>query len=113
MKGKLPVIDINGVKYLYDVEGKRLVFANNPTQSITLDSLKNDSRYLDFFVSAPGVHDIREQAVHFIIQKHALLGQKPTKEEQKLLNLLAKLSTLSNQEGSKLESPKLKRKFKW
>lgn len=110
MKSKQPVIDIKGGSYQYDLEGKRLVPVNNPKQSIALARLKYDPRFADFFEPIEGIKDSNQRAVHVIVQKHALLGQKPSKEEQAFLQSYASQPSLSSQVATKNERHQLKRK---
>jgi hypothetical protein len=112
MKSKLPVIDIKGVQYQYDVEGKRLVPLNNPKQGIALARLKNDPKFKDFFEPIDGIADKNQRSIHVIVQKHALLGQKPSREEQNFLQALTKPAAILNQEAVKPERHSLKRKNK-
>jgi hypothetical protein len=85
MKSRQSVVEIKGVKYLYDIEGKRLVSVANPKHSIAFSRLKSDRSFSDFFESIDGIQDINQRSVHVIVQKHVLLDQKPSKEEQAFL----------------------------
>lgn len=105
------MVEINDVKYLYDGEGKRLLFANDPSKSIPFEKLKNDSRYLDFFVLVGGAKDAFQRFIVDTIQTHAVLGHKPSKVEQKLLNQMAKNSHQTIQLAAKPERSWLRRKF--
>jgi hypothetical protein len=85
MKNKLPIVDIKGTKYQYDMEGKKLIAVDNPKNSIPFSRLKNDKQFANFFQPADEIKDLNLRSVHVMIQKHALLGIKPSKEEQDVL----------------------------
>ncbi len=107
MKKKLPVIEIKGVKYQYDMEGKKFIDVANPKNSIPFSRLKNDKQFSGFFDSADEIQDLNLRSVHVMIQKHALMGIKPTKEEQAVLNRVLP-GTLQTQHGLEQRRPKMK-----
>lgn len=85
MKKKLPVVEIKGVKYQYDLEGKKFIAFDNPKYSIPFSRLKNDKQFAGFFDAADTIKDVNLRSVHVMIQKHALMGIKPSKDEQVFL----------------------------
>jgi len=108
MKKKLPVVEIKGTKYQYDMEGKKLIAADNPKNSIPFSRLKSDKKFADFFQPADQIEDMNLRSIHVMIQKHALLGIKPSKEEQAVLQREVSRQSLSDQ--STRERPPLKMK---
>jgi hypothetical protein len=85
MKKKLPIIEIRGVSYQYDMEGKKLIDVGNPKNSIPFSRLKNEKQFANFFEPADDIKDLNVRSIHIMIQKHALLGIRPSKEEQEVL----------------------------
>lgn len=107
MKNKLPIVEIKGAQYQYDIEGKKFISVNNPKYSIPFSRLKNDKQFAGFFDSADEIQDLNLRSVHVMIQKHALMGIKPTKEEQAVLNRVLP-GTLQTQHEMEQRRPKLK-----
>jgi hypothetical protein len=105
MKNNLPVVEIKGSKYQYDIEGKKLIAVANPKYSIPFSRLKNDQQFANFFESADDIKDVNLRTVHVMIQKHALMGIKPSKEEQAFMH-----KVLPQPSEQKLEERKLKMK---
>ncbi|WP_207515951.1 hypothetical protein [Longitalea luteola] len=105
MKTRLPVVEIKGVSYQYDMEGKKLIAVANPKYSIPFSRLKNDKQFAGFFQSAEDIQDLNLRAVHVMIQKHALMDIKPSKEEQAFMQ-----KVLPQPSEQRLEERKLKMK---
>lgn len=101
MKNKLPIVEIRGDQYHYDMEGKRLIPVNSPKNSISFSQLKDDPKYATFFDYVDNIKDLNQRSVHIIIAKHALVGMKPSKEEKAVLAKSLPQQTQSNQADDK------------